>query len=113
MPGHVFISHASADADIAAAVEHALEAAGIPSWLAPRDVPVGTRYADAILTAIGAASACVVLLSAAATESEFVEREVERAVSLGIPVLPVRLDGAALTPAFELYLSSVQWIEAA
>ncbi len=56
----VFISHASQDAAIAAAVAGALERTGIKCWMAPRDVPPGVFYADAIVRAIDAARATVV-----------------------------------------------------
>src|SRR3954469_7069880 len=100
MIGAVFISHASPDVQTAVAVAGALEAAGLKTWIAPRDIPPGTPYAAALLEAIGAAQACVVLLSAAANASAFLVREVERAVSLGIPLFPVHLDEAP--PSAEL-----------
>src|SRR4051794_16219996 len=105
MGSAVFISHANPDAPTAGLVAGALEAAGMETWLAPRDVPPGAPYAAALLEAIGAARACVVLLSAAANASAFLVREVERAVSLGIPLFPVCLDDAAPSAELEFFLS--------
>jgi tetratricopeptide (TPR) repeat protein len=110
MSGAVFISHASRDAESANAVCEALEAAGITTWIAPRDVVPGAPYATAILEAIADARACVVLLSEAANASPFLMREVERAVSLSVPVVPFRLDGARLAPALEFFLSATQHV---
>lgn len=111
MPGDVFISHASSDADSAAAVCRALEAAGLPCWMAPRDLPPGALYAEAIVAAIGAARATVVLLSEAANGSQFVVREVERAASRRVPLVPVRLDDSEPSPALEFFLSALQRLD--
>jgi hypothetical protein len=53
-PAHqrrVFISYAFHDTAIAQKVSSALEAAGFPRWLAPRNVVPGTMYADGIVHA--------------------------------------------------------------
>ena len=48
----VFISYASQDAAVAAALVEALERHGIPCRITPRDVKAGALYADAIVRAI-------------------------------------------------------------
>ncbi len=111
MSGAIFISHASRDAESAAVICRALDGAGLPTWLAPRDVPPGAPYAEAILEAIGTARACVVVLSEAANTSAFVIREVERAVSLRVPILPVRVDGSHPAAALEFFLSATQILD--
>jgi tetratricopeptide (TPR) repeat protein len=111
MPGDVFISYASADADSAAAVCRALEDAGLSCWMAPRDLPPGALYAEAIVAAIGAARASVVLLSEAANGSQFVVREVERAASRRVPLVPVRLDDTDPSPALEFFLGALQRLD--
>jgi len=45
---HFFISYASQDATVAAALVEALERHGVGCWIAPRDVKAGALYADAI-----------------------------------------------------------------
>jgi len=108
----VFISYASADQDVAVAVCGALEAAGIPCWMAPRDVKPGALYADAIVRAITDARALVLILSESAIQSSHVGKEVERASSKKRPIITLRTDAAPLTPAFEYFLSESQWIDA-
>jgi TolB-like protein/tetratricopeptide (TPR) repeat protein len=107
----VFISYASHDAEMAQMVCSALEAAGLPCWLAPRDVKPGAQYADAIVRAINEAKAVVLVLSGSAVGSSHVGREVERAASKRKPIIPFRLDSAALNPELEYFLSNSQWIE--
>src|SRR6202044_1065173 len=51
-PPAVFVSYASQDATVAAALVEALERHGIVCWIAPRDVKPGAQYADAIVRAI-------------------------------------------------------------
>ena len=52
----VFVSYASHDAAVAQKVCLALEAAGFPCWIAPRNVVPGTLYADGIVHAIDESS---------------------------------------------------------
>jgi len=68
----VFISYASQDAAVAAALVEALERQGVACWIAPRDVKAGALYADAIVRAISGAKAFVVVLSQYAIASSHV-----------------------------------------
>lgn len=107
----VFISYASADAAIAQKACSALEGAGYPCWIAPRNVVPGTLYADGIVHAIDESSILVLILSEQSVASPHVGREIERAVSKRHPVVALRIDTAPLTPAFEYFLNQSQWIE--
>jgi hypothetical protein len=102
----VFISYASHDAAVAQKVCSALEAAGYPCWIAPRNVVPGAMYADGIVHAIDDSSILVLILSEQAIASAHVGREIERAVSKRHPVVALRIDAAPLTAAFE-YSESV------
>ncbi len=108
----VFISHASADRNTASSLCERLEARGIQCWLAPRDIRPGRHFAEEALAAIEGAHAIVVLLSQQANASVHVRNEVDRAVSYGKPVFPVRIEDILPSGALELYLSSHQWIDA-
>jgi hypothetical protein len=72
----VFISYASQDAAVAAALVEALERHGIACWIAPRDVKAGALYADAIVRAISSAKAFVLVLSESAVASSHVSKEI-------------------------------------
>jgi TolB-like protein/Flp pilus assembly protein TadD len=110
-PARVFISYASRDTESAQKICTALEAAGSPCWMAPRDVKAGAQYADAIVRAINEARAVVLVLSGSAVSSPHIAREIERAASKRKPIIPLRLDVAALNPELEYFLSNSQWIE--
>lgn len=88
--GLVFISHASADADRAALICLQLENEGIGCWLAPRDIPAGHRYGEAILDGIDDCAVFLLLLSEAAGASPHVINEVEEGASKNKPILVVR-----------------------
>jgi TolB-like protein/tetratricopeptide (TPR) repeat protein len=107
----VFISYASHDAAIAQKVCSALEAAGFPCWIAPRDVVPGTLYADGIVGAIDESKILVLILSKEAVGSAHVGKELERATSKRHPIISLRTDAAPLTRAFEYFLNESQWIE--
>jgi TolB-like protein len=107
-----FLSYASRDAEVAERLCRDLEAAGITVWMAPRDVPAGANYADAIVRALNGCRTLVVVLSAHSVGSAHVGKEIERASSKRRPILAVRLDEVALTPALEYFLSESQWIDA-
>ncbi len=107
----VFISYASQDAAVAAALVEVLERHGIACWIAPRDVKAGALYADAIVRAISGAKAFVLVLSESAIASSHVSKEIERASSKKRPIIALRIDAASLTPALEYFLSESQWVE--
>lgn len=108
----VFLSYASRDGATAQRVCDYLEGVGMPVWMAPRDVPAGALYADAIVRAITACRALVLVLSQDSVASSHVGKEIERASSKRKPVIAFRLDTAELTPALEYFLSESQWIDA-
>jgi TolB-like protein len=110
-PRAAFVSYAAADKATADTLTAWLEERGIRCWIAPRDVPAGALYADAIVRAINEASALVLLLSRNATGSSHVGKELERASSKSKQIIAVRLDDAPLTPAFEYFLSESQWVD--
>jgi hypothetical protein len=107
-----FLSYASADAEVAKQVCARLEASGLRIWMAPRDVPAGAHYADALVRAINASRSLLLILSENSVDSAHVSKEVERASSKRKPIVAIRLDAAPLTPAFEYFLSESQWVDA-
>jgi len=108
----VFLSHASADAEMARRVCAELEQAGLRCWIAPRDIRPGGDWSEEILAGIDGAGALVVLVSATSNASRQVAREIERADDRGLPLLPFRLADLEPTGRLEYFLSGRQWIDA-
>ncbi|WP_244457038.1 toll/interleukin-1 receptor domain-containing protein [Roseomonas fluvialis] len=110
MPHDVFLSYASADRAAADAVCAALEARGIRCWIAPRDVPAGADWGEAILTAIGRAHAMVLVLSRHTAGSVHVRNEVVTAVSQSLALVPVRIEDCQPGGALRLHLAGSHWL---
>jgi hypothetical protein len=112
MAHDVFISYASDDKPMADAVCAALEARRIRCWIAPRDVLPGQEYAAALVEAIYEAELMVLVFSSSANDSPHVMREVERAASKGIPIVPFRIEDVPPSTSMEYYISSTHWLDA-
>ena len=108
----IFVSYASQDRDAAFRIVAFLEQNGIRCWVAPRDVPPGMEYGEAIIQGIAQSRALVLILSDQSNESQFVRKEVERAVSKTKPVLPVRIREVKPSGSLEFFISSSQWVDA-
>ena len=107
-----FISHSSSDRKKAEEICDSLEARGFRCWMAPRDVRPGQEYGAEIIRGIEASRCLVLVLSQAANESTFVQREVERAVSKEMPVFPIRIEEVLPSRGLELFVSTTHWIDA-
>jgi hypothetical protein len=112
VPFDVFISHASKDKTIANAVCARLESAGIRCWIAPRDIVAGTSYGEAIIDAIHAAKVMVLVFSSSANASMQIPKEIERAVSNGVAILPFRIEDVAPGKSLDYFIGSVHWLDA-
>ncbi|MGD1108157.1 MAG: toll/interleukin-1 receptor domain-containing protein, partial [Terracidiphilus sp.] len=112
MPFDVFVSHSSKDKLVADAVCARLEAAGIRCWIAPRDIVAGTSYGESIIDAIHSAKVMVLVLSSNANSSGHIPKEVERAVSNGVVILPFRIEDVAPGKSLDYFIGSVHWLDA-
>lgn len=112
MTHEVFISYSSHDKNVADAVCAALEARKIRCWIAPRDALPGAPYGEELVNAISASRVLVLIFSASADASPQVLREVERAASKGIPILPLRIEDVKPTHAMEYFISASHWLDA-
>ena len=108
----VFISYASRDQPIAHEICERLESEGLCCWIAPRDIVPGSEYAEAIIDGIESSRLMVVVHSSAANDSPHVLREVERAVSKGITVIPFRIENVKPKKSLEFFLSAPHWLDA-
>lgn len=110
--GHdVFVSYASEDKVVADAVVGTLEADGVRCWVAPRDVRGGAFGAE-IVDAISNSRLMVMVFSSHANASPHVLREADRAVTGGIPIIPLRTEDVLPSGAMDYYLASRHWLDA-
>ncbi len=106
--GYAFISYSTKNQQQADEMHRLLQSRGIDTWMAPGDIPPGSKYAQAINVAIKECACVVLMLSEQAQESVWVAKEIERAVNYRKPVFPVQLDDVVLNDEFELYISTNQ-----
>jgi hypothetical protein len=108
----VFISYSSKDKKWADAACAVLERHRIRCWIAPRDIIPGSEWGASIISAIDACKIMVLIFSGHANASGQVRREVERAISKGLSVLPCRVENIAPSGAMEYALSNTHWLDA-
>ncbi len=108
----VFISYAASDKAVADAVCTALESENIRCWIAPRDVLPGQSFARALVNAIHEARVFVLVFSSATNNSQQVERELDRAASSRLPILPLRVEDVLPRESIEYYLAGQHWLDA-
>jgi hypothetical protein len=112
MAHDAFISYSTVDKAIADATCATLENAGIRCWIAPRDITPGLEYGGAIVRAIDNCRVLILIFSSSANSSRQIPREVERAISKGVPVVPVRVENVSPTESLAYYMESVHWLDA-
>jgi hypothetical protein len=107
----IFVSYSQPDRDCAYELTHHLEAKGFTVWIAPRDVSPAAEWAAEIIDAISAARVMLLVFSASSNSSPQVRREVERAVSKDLRILPFRLENVLPSRSLEYFLSSQHWLD--
>jgi len=107
----IFVSYSQPDRDCAYELTEHLEAKGFTVWIAPRDVSPAAEWACEIIDAISAAQVMILVFSASSNSSPQVRREVERAVSKELRILPFRLENVLPSKSLEYFLSSQHWLD--
>jgi tetratricopeptide (TPR) repeat protein len=112
MSGFVFVSYATEDRVTANTICEFLENSGIRCWMAPRNILPGSDWGESIIEAINQSRLMVLIYSESAGHSIQIKREVERASSKRVPIVPFRIDDIPISKSLELHLSDTYWIDA-
>jgi TolB-like protein/Flp pilus assembly protein TadD len=112
MESKVFISHSSKDKVIADVICKQLESAGIKCWIAPRDIEAGSDWTEGIIRGIDSCRVFVLVFSGNANVSEHVRREVAKAFTLGLAVIPFRIENVEPRGSLAYFLGTVHWLNA-
>jgi hypothetical protein len=110
-PDRVFLSYSSKDKRWADAACAMLESKGVRCWVAPRDIAPGTEWGASIISGMDACRVMVLIFSDNANQSPQVRREVERAVSKGMVIVPCRAEDVQPAGALEYALSNTHWLD--
>jgi hypothetical protein len=107
----LFVSYATSDArEIAENVVVDLERRGLRCWIAPRDIPAGTRsWAAEIVRSIRDSDNFLLLLSEAANASEEIEKELSEAARHRKTVFVIRVSDIEPSDGLGYHLNRVQW----
>jgi TPR repeat protein len=108
----VFISYASEDKIVADAACAMLEAHAVRCWIAPRDVIPGMAYGEAIIDAIRGCRIMILVFSSKSNKSPHIPKEIERAVSAGVAVIPFRIEDVKPGKSLDYFIGSVHWLDA-
>ena len=112
MPSMVFISHSSKDRPTADAICTHLESAGIKCWIAPRNIEPGATWTKGIMQGLEACRVLILVFSEHANDSDHVQREVAKAFSSGLAVIPFRIKDVLPNQSLSYFLDTVQWLDA-
>jgi len=112
MAHDVFISFSAKDKVTGQAVCATLESHGVRCWIAPRDVTPSMEWSECIIDAIEECRIMVLVFSAEANASPQIRREVERAVTHGVAILPLRIQDVVPARALEYFIGNVHWLDA-
>jgi hypothetical protein len=112
MAHDVFISYSTKDKTIADAVCAKLEQSSIRVWIAPRDVPAGSNFAESISEAIDTCKGFVLIWSADTNTSQHILNEVNQAFDQGIVIIPFRIQNVQPNSAMRYYIGRTHWLDA-
>lgn len=110
MAHDVFISYSTKNKVIADAVCAKLEENGIRVWIAPRDVPAGENFANAIIKAIDDCKVFVLIWSE--HTSEHILTEINHAFDQDVVIIPFRIQNIQPTNELRYYLGRTHWLDA-
>lgn len=111
--GYAFISYSTKNQASADAMRELFNKHNIDTWMAPYDIPAGSKYAAVITQAIRDCSCFVLLLSNDSQASEAVDSEVELAtLTFKKSIITVELEKVILNDAFTFYIHNKQIIAA-
>jgi hypothetical protein len=108
----VFVSYSTKDQAIADAVREHLQNNGVSCWMAPHNLLGGSDWATGIVEAIDQSQALLLILSQASNVSDDVKREVGRASTKRIPIVPFFIENVELSKHMEYFLATTHWLGA-
>lgn len=106
--GYAFISYSTKNQESADAMRELFNKHNIDTWMAPYDIIAGCNYVEVINDAIKNCSCFLLILTEAAQQSEWIFRELERAVTYHKIIIPIQCENLVLKEDFEFYLSKNQ-----
>lgn len=107
MGEHVFVSYSRDDQRYVDRLARHLTLQGVEVWI-DADIDYGSRWSAVIREQIDTCEAMLVVMTPAAEQSTWVEREIERAEHIGKPIHPLLLDGPPFFRLGHLHYADVR-----
>jgi hypothetical protein len=108
----IFLSYTRSDVDAARKLERMLWSFGFHVWIDEAGLPPGTpQWDQQIRAALGSSCVVVVLCSTAVRTSDYVAIEIAIAQGLGLPILPVWIEGSMWTESCPVSLTLAQHVD--
>ncbi|MBR6018444.1 MAG: SUMF1/EgtB/PvdO family nonheme iron enzyme [Paludibacteraceae bacterium] len=111
MPKQVFISYSTRDQQKVRKVKQHLEEAGIPCWMADESIKSGEQFKTVIVKAIKQCDVFLFFSSADANTSPWTIKEINTAVHLGKPIVPVRLDNTPYNDSILFDIGCLDYVD--
>ena len=108
----IFISYSSKDYDKASELRASLLEKGLECWMAPESIMPGSDYATEIPNAIEKCTTFIILLSGSSQSSVWVPKELDLALTLEKPIVPIKIDKSTTKASFLFRLTNIQIIDA-
>lgn len=111
MDNDIFISYSRRDQEFVTRLASELDQQVAGVWFDQSDIQVGQQWHDEIMDGIRACKALILVLSPDAAESRYVREELNKALELGKPIIPILYRPANWSGEFETLVKEVQTLD--
>ena len=111
MENDIFISYSRRDQEFVTRLARDLDQQVAGVWFDQSDIQVGQQWHDEIMDGIRACKAFVLVLSPDAAESRYVHEELNKALELGKPIIPILYRPAKWNGEFNTLVKEVQTLD--
>lgn len=108
---YIFLSYSTKDSNTAYKLKGFLESEGFVVWMAPLGIPVGKKYPEIIESVIREAELFLLLASNNICKSNWIDKEVERAINYSRKLIIFKIDNCTYNDVFNFLLACVQCSE--
>lgn len=107
-----FISYTMNDLKTAERIRKAVIGAKLPVWMAPYSISPGENYPDEIIRGLKNCDRVLLVLSRKSNASPSVQREIERAMTYGKTIIPIKIENFTLKGGLDFMIAGAQFIDA-
>ncbi len=111
MDNDIFISYSRRDQEFVTRLASDLDQQVAGAWFDQSDIQVGQQWHDEIMDGIRECKAFILVLSPDAAESRYVREELNKALELGKPIIPILYRPAKWSGEFETLVKEVQTLD--